>query len=239
MTRLPARIRLRRRLLMASAPPALVAVVVAVKLISVVVVGNSAQTHYASGDIGALSDDVSLLRILDVVQPANTASTAGGLAVLQDRLQEADAQFTDALTRTAADRSCPVRVNLALVREREGDIDAWEARLESARQRYESALAVIAEAPQGCFDGNTDPDSARRAVREDADERITAKIDALGSVVAPLAPPPPPPVEVPAAPSGPPVAGPDVSDPAEARRLDRGRDPLEALRQLLRDAAAG
>ncbi|MGD9516618.1 hypothetical protein, partial [Mycolicibacterium sp.] len=228
-----------RRLLMASAPPALVAVVVAVKLISVVVVGNSAQTHYASGDIGALSDDVSLLRILDVVQPANTASTAGGLAVLQDRLQEADAQFTDALTRTAADRSCPVRVNLALVREREGDIDAWEARLESARQRYESALAVIAEAPQGCFDGNTDPDSARRAVREDADERITAKIDALGSVVAPLAPPPPPPVEVPAAPSGPPVAGPDVSDPAEARRLDRGRDPLEALRQLLRDAAAG
>ena len=239
MTRLPARIRLRRRLLMASAPPALVAVVVAVKLISVVVVGNSAQTHYASGDIGALSDDVSLLRILDLVQPANTASTAGGLAVLQDRLQEADAQFTDALTRTATDRSCPVRVNLALVREREGDIDAWEARLESARQRYESALAVIAEAPQGCFDGNTDPDSARRAVREDAGERITAKIDALGSVVAPLAPPPPPPVEVPAAPSGPPVAGPDVSDPAEARRLDRGSDPLEALRQLLRDAAAG
>jgi hypothetical protein len=237
VTRLPARIRLRRRLLLASAPPALVTVVVAVKLISVVVVGNSAREHFASGDIGALSDDVSLLRILDVVEPANTASAAGGLAVLQDRLEEADAQFADALTRTGADRSCPVRVNLALVREREGDIDAWEARLEPARQRYESALAVIAEAPQGCFDGNTDPDSARRAVREDADERITAKIDALGSV-APLAPPPPP-VEAPAAPSAPPVAVPDTSDPSEARRLDRGGDPLEALRQLLRDAAAG
>ena len=37
----------------------------------------------------------------------------------------------------------------------------------------------------------------------------------------------------------PPVAVPDTSDPSEARRLDRGGDPLEALRQLLRDAAAG
>lgn len=237
MKRLPARIRLRRRLLVTSALPSLIAVAIAVKLISVVVVGNSAQEHYGAGDIGGLRDDVSLLRVLNVIEPANTASAAGGLAVLQDRLEEADAQFTDALTRTGADRSCPVRVNLALVRERRGDIDAWEARLELARQRYESALAVIGEAPGGCFDGNTDPDPARRAVREDADERITAKIGALGSV-APLAPPPPP-IEVPAAPSAPPVSAPDASDPAEARRLDPGSDPLEALRRLLHDAAAG
>ncbi|UXA14338.1 hypothetical protein KXD97_11450 [Mycobacterium sp. SMC-8] len=236
MTRTPARIRLRRRLLLASAPIALAAIVVAVKLISVVVVGGSAQQHYASGDIGALRQDVSLLRVFDVVEPGTTAFAAGGLAVLEDRLDVADTEFSAALARTEPGRSCAVRVNLALVRERQGDIDAWEARPEVARQRYTSALTVIADAPANCFDGNDDPDRERRAIREDADERITAKIEALGSV-APLAPPVPPPAAVTVAPPAPPITAPDVAGPTGERRLDRGGDPLEALRQLLRDAA--
>ncbi|KWX66367.1 hypothetical protein [Mycobacterium sp. NAZ190054] len=237
MTHVPARIRLRRRLLLVSAPVALVAVVLAVKLISVVVVGGSAQQHYASGDIGALRDDVRILRLFDVVEPGTTAFAAGGLAVLEGRLDVADTEFSEALRRTSPEQSCAVRVNLALVRERQGDIDAWEARLDVARQRYEGALAVIADAPPGCFDGNDDPDARRRAVRQDADERITAKIEALGSV-APLAPPVPPPAQVPVAPPAPPITAPDAAGPAEERRLDRGGDPLEALRQLLRDAAS-
>lgn len=237
MTRVPARIRLRRRLLLGSAPVALAGVVIAVKLISVVVIGGSAQQHYAAGDIGALRQDVSLLRILDLVEPGTTAFAAGGLAVLEHRLDVADTEFSAALAHIDPGRSCPVRVNLSLVRERQGDIDAWEARPEVARQRYQSALSLIADAPAGCFDGNDDPDQERRAVREDADERITAKIAALGSV-APLAPPVPPPAAVPVAPPAPPVAAPDVTGPTGERRLDGG-DPLEALRRLLRDAATG
>ncbi|WNG88384.1 hypothetical protein C6A87_003805 [Mycobacterium sp. ITM-2016-00317] len=238
MTRVPARIRLRRRLLLVSAPVTLVAVVLAVKLISVVLVGGSAQEHYAAGDVGALRDDVAMLSLLDFVEPATTAFAAGTLAVREERLDDADARFSEALAGTGPDRSCAVRVNLALVRERRGDIDAWEARLDAARQRYDSALEVIAGAAPGCFAGNDDPDEARRAVRADAEERIAAKIRALGSV-APLLPPVPPPAAAPAAPSAPPITAPDVSDPTGERRLDRGGDPLEALRQLLRDAAAG
>ena len=48
----PARLRLRRRLLVLSAAPALIMLLVAAKLISVVVAGNAAQRHYDSGDIG-------------------------------------------------------------------------------------------------------------------------------------------------------------------------------------------
>ncbi|CAN3126996.1 hypothetical protein ACNUDN_03765 [Mycobacterium sp. smrl_JER01] len=237
MTQVPARIRRRRRLLLASAVPALVAVLIAAKLISVVVFGDSAQRHFAAGEIGALRQDVSVLQTLDLVEPGNAASAAGGLAVLEGRLDEADASFSEALAGTDRDRSCPVRVNLALVRERHGDIDAWEARLDMARQRYESALQVIAQAPEGCFADNEDPDPERRAVRHDADERITAKIAALGSV-APLAPPaPPPPGAAVAPPPAPPLTAPDEAGPTEERRLDRGGDPLEVLRQLLRDGA--
>ena len=57
----PARLRLRRRLLVLSAAPALIMLLVAAKLISVVVAGNAAQRHYDSGDIGALDDDVAVL----------------------------------------------------------------------------------------------------------------------------------------------------------------------------------
>lgn len=234
MTRVPARTRLRRRLLLFSAAPALLITLLAVKLISVVVIGGAAQQHYASGEIGALADDVSMLQVANMIEPANAASAAGGLAVLQDRLDVADAQFTTALADTDDSRSCPVRINLELVRERRGDIDAWEARLDDARQRYDEALEVIAGAPPACFSGNNDPDPQRRAVREDAAARVAAKIEALGTV-APLAPPSPPPA-APTAPTAPPPAGADQPRPDE-RRLDVGEDPLEALRQLLRDAA--
>lgn len=238
MTGVPARVRMRRRLLVLSAPVAIVALVLAVKLMSVVVIGDSAQRHFAAGEIGGLRDDVSLLQILNVAEPANAAFAAGGLAVLEDRLDEADAQFSAVLARTDASQSCPVRVNLELVRERQGDIDAWEARLDVARQRYDSALSVIAEAPDGCFTGNDDPDADRRAVRADAAARVTAKINGLGTV-APLAPPPPlPPAAPPALPTAP-TAVPDPGELPDTRTLDVGGDPLEALRQLLRDAAAG
>lgn len=235
MTRPPARIRLRRRLLLFSAVPAVLVTLLAVKLISVVVVGGASQQHYASGDIGALSDDVSLLQVANMIEPANATVAAGVLAVLQDRLDVADMQFTAALETTDDSRSCPVRINLELVRERRGDIDAWEARLDDARQRYEEALTVIADAPPACFSGNDDPDPQRRAVRADAAARVQAKIDALGTV-APLAPPSPPPPAAPVAPTAPPPAGADQPRPDE-RRLDIGEDPLAALRQLLRDAA--
>lgn len=235
MRRAPARTRLRRRLLLLSAIPVLLAVALAVKLISVVVLGNSAQEHFAAGDIGALRDDVSMLKVLNVVQPANAHIAAGGLAVLEDRLDDADVEFTSALSHTDAAQSCPVRVNLQLVRERQGDIDAWEARLDQARERYESALTVIADAPESCFAGNADPDPQRKAVRQDAQARVLAKIQSLGTV-APLAPPSPPPPAA-ATPSAPPASVPDADRTPDLRQLDVGGDPLEALRQVLRDAA--
>lgn len=236
MSRVPARIRTRRRLLALSALPTIAAVVLGAKLISVAVVGDSARENFAAGDIGALRDDVSILQMLNIVEPANAQWAAGGLAVLEDRLDDAQAHFEAALANTDAAQSCPVRVNLQLVTERQGDIDAWEARLDEARQTYETSLTVIAEAPSGCFAGNSDPDPRRQAVRQDAEARVRAKIAGLGTV-APLAPPSPPPPAAPEAPAPPPASAVDPGAPQDPRRLDVGGDPLEVLRQVLRDAA--
>jgi hypothetical protein len=235
----PSRLRLRRRLLVFSAPVVIVALIAAVKMISVVVAGNSAVSHFARGDVAALRDDVSAMSILNVIEPAKVPFAAGALAVREGRLDQADARFTEALSRTEATQSCPVRVNLELVRERQGDVDAWEGRPDQARERYTSALAIVEDAPAGCFEGNTDPDAGRRAIRDDAAARLAAKMAALGT--APPAPPPPPPPPPPAPPPPPPPLAPATPEPEAPQaplRLEPGAgDPIERLRQLLQDAA--
>lgn len=221
-----------------SSPVALIALIAAVKMISVVIAGNSAVTDFRDGDADALGGDSSTLNTLNVIERAKAPFTAGAAAVLQGRLDEADARFSEALTLTGADESCPVLVNLELVRERQGDVDGWEGRPDQARERYRSALAIVADAPDGCFGNNTDPDTERRAVRNDTAARLEAKLDGLDN--APPPPPPAPPPAPPPPPSAPPPAV-GATDP-EGRpgelRLDPGNgDPDDKLRQILQDAA--
>lgn len=234
---IPSRLRLRRRLLLFSAPIVLAALAVALKLIATVMAGNSAVANFADRDADALRTDVAVMNLLNIVEPAKAPFAAGTVAVLDDRLADADAHFSEALSRTAPGDPCPVLVNLELVRERQGDVDAWENRPDTARERYLSALDLVEHAPDGCFANNSDPDPERRAVRHDTAARLQAKLAGLTAAppqppAPPAAPPPPPQAPAPA----PTVPDPDM--PRDALRLDPGAgDPLEKLQQVLRDAA--
>ncbi|MGE2719405.1 hypothetical protein [Mycolicibacterium celeriflavum] len=233
----PSRLRLRRRLLLFSAPVVLAVLAIALKLVSTVVAGDSAVSNFAQRDADALRGDVAVMNLLNIVEPAKAPFAAGTLAVLDDRLTDAEAHFSESLSRTAAEQSCPVLVNLELVRERRGDVDAWENRPDAARERYLSALDLVENAPDGCFGGNTDPDPERRAVRNDAAPRLQAK---LAGLTAPPPPPPAPPMAPPPQAPAPAPAVPDPDTPRDALRLDPGAgDPLDKLQQVLRDAAAG
>jgi hypothetical protein len=230
------RLRIRRRLLVLSAPVAIVVAVAILKLSSVVIAGGLATADFAQRDTDALRRNVAILNVLNVVQPEKAFFAAGNLAVLDGRLEYADAQFSASLALTEAAESCPARVNLELVRETLGDKAASVLGGQTAVARYLSALAVVEEAPTGCFTGNTDSDEQRRTVREEAADRLKGKIDAAR--VAP--PPPPPPVaEPPPPPPPPPAVGTAPVEPDTQLRLnpDTG-DPLERLQQILRDAAA-
>lgn len=239
MTRRPARLRLRRRLLIYSAPVAGVALLVAIKLLSVVLVGNSATHAFASRDGDTVRSDAAILGFANVVEPARAPFAAGAAAVLDGRLEDADAHFADALARTDVAGSCPVRVNLELVRETQGDRAAAAGDRTRADERYASALAVVDAAPQACFAGNTDPDPQRHAIRHDAANRLAAKRTALNAP-PPATPPPPPPPPAAPPPPPPPVAAvaPDDRE-IPPRRLDPlGGDPLDKLQQVLQDAAS-
>jgi hypothetical protein len=233
----PSRLRLRRRLLVFSAPVAIVAIIASAKMISLVVTGNSAATDFTHGDISALRDDVSVMSVLNVLEPLKAPFAEGSLAVLEGRLDVADARYSDVLSHTSGSKSCQVRVNLELVRETQGDLAARDLQWAKAQERYTSALAIVQAAGSGCFAGNTDANPERRMIRNDAAARLAAKMARLW---APPPPPPPPPAQAPSAPSVPEPAVPESEEPRAPLRLDPGAgDPIDRLRQILEDTAGG
>jgi hypothetical protein len=193
----PARLRLRRRLVVFSIPVAVVLLTVVGKITSTMLTGNAAESDFAHHDIDALRDDLSTLRALNIIDPGRVAFIAGDLAVLEGKLDTAEQQFSAALGRTSKADSCAVRVNLELVRETQGDLAARRVDIQRAEERYNLALQVISDAPSHCFPDNTDPNPDRRRIRNDAAARLNDKIKALH---LPPVPPPSPPQTVTAQP---------------------------------------
>jgi hypothetical protein len=238
MTLRPARLQLRRRLLICSAPMTVVALLIAVKLISVVIAADSAVCAFARGDGNMVRGEAAVLGVANVVEPANAAFVAGDAAVLDGRLEDADSHFTAALGRTDAARSCPARVNIELVRETQGDRAAMAGDRAHAEERYASALVVVDDAPQTCFSGNSDPNPQRQAIRHDAANRLAAKRSVLIApppAVPPAGPPsPPPPAALPPLRA---AVAPDGRQIQPRRLGPAGADPLDKLLQVLQDAA--
>lgn len=226
-----ARLQLRRRLLVFSAPIVLLLVVVIVKSVSVVIAGESAVSAFTERDNAGLRRAVDSLTVLNVIEPGKAYFAAGSLAVLENRLEEADRQFSESLSRTPTGESCSVRVNLELVRETLGDRAAAVLDGRTAVGYFIGARTVVEEAPPGCFAGNTDPDPQRRALRNEALPRLNQKIGA-----AQVAPPPPPPPTPPVTPPPPTPPGGAQAEDNSQLRLEPGT-PMERLQQILRDAA--
>lgn len=229
------RMRVRRRLLIGSAPIVALLVVVVIKLVSMVIAGQWAASAFDDRDAAGLRAAAGVLSTVNIIEPAKAHSAGGAAAVLDNRLGEADSRFTQALSLVGAQESCPIRVNLALVRETLGDRAFAALDGHEAAEQYLRALEVVEQAPSGCFAGNTDSDPERQSVREDAVPRLTAKLEAARAAV----PPPPPPQPVGAPPVAPaPGAGQGGTDEDIRLRLEPGAgDPLDKLGQILRDAA--
>lgn len=214
--------RVRRRLLLYSAPVALIAVIVVVKLLSVVVFGHSAAASFADRDTEALASEVAGLQMLNIVEPGKSDFAAGALAVLEDRLGDADRHFSAAIASLDTDESCSARVNLELVRETLGDRALAAADPELALTHYLAARDVVERAPGGCFEGNAAP------------ERLNSKIDDAAAIA------PPPASSLPPAVQAPPPAATGAPTTQPRNRLDpTAGDPLDRLQQILRDAATG
>ena len=184
-----ARLRLRNRLCLFSAPVALILILAAAKMILVGIVGNSAVSDFAQHDIEALQHDVSVLGVFDVIDPSRTSFAAGDLFVLEGRLHDADDRFSESFSRTERSQSCTVRINLLLIRETLGDLATRAGNRSEAERLYTFSLALAKEAPPGCFAGNADPNADRGAIREHSVSRLQQKLQILHRPPMPPQPP--------------------------------------------------
>ena len=185
--------RLRGRLLLVSAVPALAAVALAVKLLSVGYLGGQAAGAFGSGDQASAASAASGLGIANFVERHKAPFAAGDALVLSGDYAGARTLFEASLADATPADECKVRVNLVLSIERLADRTAEtagpaDAGTEAAKL-YNDGLAVVKEAPSGCFspDGNqgnaTGADGEGDRLRE-AEERLQAKADKLGSPAA-------------------------------------------------------
>ncbi|MGN7782342.1 hypothetical protein ACTJJE_22890 [Mycolicibacterium sp. 22603] len=176
-----------------------------------------------------------LLRWSAMADRAATQRFADGVAAARDdRLLQAEEDFVAVLGRVDGGRSCSLRVDLVLVRETLGDRAVAAVEADDAREHYRRAGEVVEQAPPGCFADNTDSDPDRREIRAQAAARLAAKIAALSQPLPPVPQPPPAGAPPPPAASTP---GSTSTPGVQERRLNPEQgDPLDRLRDILRDA---
>lgn len=213
----------RRRLLLWSLVPVLLALCVAAKLLSLGVLADDAASRFAARDGSGLDAAAGGLSVANVVEPHKAPFAAGDAAVVRGDFGAARTEFETAL-RTVPGGSgdeCMIRVNLTLVIERLGDQRLQAGDPASAAVLYQDALAAARQAPGGCLAPDVAAGAGSRLT--EAAERLEGKLNSAGQV--PGATP---------APSKEPA--PDPSGDARQSQLDRLQD---SARQAERQRNSG
>ncbi|MBT2537929.1 hypothetical protein [Arthrobacter sp. ISL-69] len=181
---------MRRRLLLVSVVPVLLALALAVKLLSVGHLGGQAAGAFGSGDQATVASAASGLGIANFVERHKAPFAAGDALVLSGDYAGARTFFEASLADATPADECKVRVNLVLSIERLADQTAepGNAGTEAAKL-YDDGLAVVKAAPPGCFSPEGSQGNANGADGEgdrlrEAEERLQAKADKLGSPAA-------------------------------------------------------
>ena len=163
--------RLRVRLMLFAIPVAILALLLAAKLFTMVFVGQQTVQSYAAGDYEGSLNSAEQQKILNLVEqwkaPYNT-----GTSYLQLGLNDkARVELESALPLTSGADQCPVRSNLAIAIERLGDAAVAASDVEGGRALYNEALAVLAQAPAEC------PDSTSAKPMEETRVRLEQKLN--------------------------------------------------------------
>ncbi|UXM90036.1 hypothetical protein [Paenarthrobacter sp. JL.01a] len=141
--------RRRRRLALWSAPVAVLALAAAAKLLSVGILGGTAEGGFAAGNREAVAQAATWLGVANVLEPHKAPFASGDAAVLAGDFTAARTEFEVALKSGPGTDECKVRVNLALTIEKLAD-SAEES--EAKDRLVGEALAVIEAASSQCHE---------------------------------------------------------------------------------------
>lgn len=159
-----ARLRLRRRLVLWSLPVVLLLALLAAKLALMVALGDQAREAYAAGNITGVETAAARLGFLNVIEPYKAPFARGDASVLAQDYDGARAAFEEALALAPAGSrdACQVRVNLVLSIDKLGAAATDAGLADVAKADNDRVLALVAAAPQGCFEGDATSDEGRQ-----------------------------------------------------------------------------
>lgn len=148
-----ARLALRRKLIVWSLPLVIVLLLVAVKLLTMVAIGQQARDAYAAGDVTAVQAAGDRLGLLNVIERYKAPFALGDAHVLTGDFAGARDKFEQALANAPKDglEACEVRVNLVLSLEKLGDAAQAASGAAASKPIYDRVVVVVAQAPHGCF----------------------------------------------------------------------------------------
>ena len=168
---------MRRRLLVWSALPALLVLLVAAKLLSLDPLAGHAGKAFEAKDAAAVGMAAEVLQAANIVEPHKAPFAAGDAQALAGNFGAARLRFEEALELAppGSPDACVVRLNLVLAIERLGD---EKLRLEDragAAALFTEALEAAGEAPEGCFSGGAAADAGQKL--KEAEGRLNGKLE--------------------------------------------------------------
>lgn len=207
----------RRRLLAWSALPVVLAVCIAVKLLSLGLLGGRAADAFDAADAASVRAAADALQPANLIEPHKAPFAAGDADVLDGNFAAARLRFEEALdlvppARSESAEACVIRVNLVLAIERLGDEKLQAGEPAPAAGLFREALAAAEAAPDRCFSEGQPGGTGDRLAGADA--RLQQKLSAAGNKPAP-------------------DAGPAEDAPGE----DGQASPLQSQLQQLEDSA--
>ena len=163
--------RRRKRLMLVGLPFALLALLLAAKFASMLVIGNRTVATYTEGDYEGALNSAQQQKLVNLFEPWKAPYNTGTVYLQLGLNPEARLELEGALSLASGADQCPVRSNLAIAIERIGDAELAAGDPDAARTTWEAALAVLEAAPPEC------PQSSSSDPMADTDERLRAKLD--------------------------------------------------------------
>ncbi|MDQ0673151.1 hypothetical protein QFZ36_000712 [Pseudarthrobacter siccitolerans] len=171
----------RRRLLVWSAPPALLVLCLAAKLLSLDPLAGHAARAFDAKDAAAVGVAAEALQAGNIVEPHKAPFAAGDAQALAGNFAAARLRFEEALelvpdVPSGPPDACIIRLNLVLAIERLGDDKLRLEDAVSAAALFTEALEVAGAAPDGCFSGS--PAAEAGGKLSEAEGRLNGKLRA-------------------------------------------------------------
>jgi|GEM_PF-2417649 len=149
------RMRRRRRLMLWPIPIALIMLLVAAKLLAMTIIAHVALGQYNEEDYESSLNTSQLNKHANVVERWKAHYNTGTSALQLNILDQARAELEQALSLARPQDACPIRANLAITIERQGDAALEAGDPDRARALWQEAKQVLAEQHESCSESSS------------------------------------------------------------------------------------